>query len=69
MKTIALKENTFQMLEHLKEKQEANSFDAVILRLVKTEENIPDSLFGSLKKMPLFTRKEREELWKDKERE
>ncbi|HLC57047.1 MAG TPA: hypothetical protein VJH95_00590 [Candidatus Nanoarchaeia archaeon] len=65
MKTIALKENTFQMLEQLKEKQNAGSFDTLVYSLIKKEERIPDSLFGSLKQVKPFTRKEREEFWKD----
>lgn len=68
MKTIALKENTFQMLEHLKEKQNAGSYDMLIARMVKKEEQIPSSLFGSLKQVKSFTRNEREDLWKDRAR-
>ena len=48
MKTIALKEKTFQILENLKRKEKANSFDELIIRLV-IEPNMPDSMFGSLK--------------------
>lgn len=64
MKTIAIKEKTFQILEDLKNKEKANSFDELIVRLVVKETNIPKSMFGSFKgKIKKFTRKEREEMW------
>ncbi len=63
MKTIALKEKTFQMLEDLKRKRKASSFDELIIKLV-IEPNIPQSMFGSLKgKTKSFTRKEKEDMW------
>jgi len=63
MKTIALKEKTFQILDAIKRKRKANSFDELLIELV-IEPNIPKSMFGSLKgKTKSFTRKEREEMW------
>ena len=67
MKTIALRENTFQILESLKKKEKTSSFDELITQMIIKETKIPKSMFGSLKgKTKSFTRKEREELWSDR---
>jgi predicted CopG family antitoxin len=67
MKTIALKEQTFQILEDLKKKKGKESFDKLITELVMQEQKIPNSMRGSLKgKAKSFTNKEREEMWGDK---
>jgi len=67
MKTIALKENTFQILNDLKMKRNKESFDKLITELVVQEEKIPNSMKGSLKgKAKPFTEKERGEMWGDK---
>lgn len=68
MKTIALKEKTFILLKELKEKARATSFNQLILELVIEKDNVPKSLFGSLKKSKSFTSKERKNIWEDKER-
>ncbi len=69
MKTIALKEKTFQVLQELKKKEKAESFDELLTNLV-IKPCIPYSMKGSLKgKAKPFTRKEREEMWRDEERE
>jgi len=69
MKTIALKERTFDMIKELKEKEKAQSFDKLIIELIMHKEKIPKSMFGALKgKTKSFTRKEREGLWKDEDR-
>ena len=69
MKTIALKEKTFNLIKELKEKEKLSSFDKLITDLVMHKEKIPKSMFGALKgKTKSFTRKEREELWKDENR-
>lgn len=69
MKTIALKEKTFQVLEELKRKQKAESFDNLITNLI-VKPCIPLSMKGALKgKAKPFTRREREEMWHDSERE
>lgn len=66
MKTIALKEKTFQVLQELKKKEKAESFDELLTNLI-VKPNTPKSLFGSLKgKTKSFTRKEREDIWKDR---
>jgi len=67
MKTIALREETFQILDDLKRKRKKESFDRLITELVIKEEKIPDSMFGSLKgKAKSFKDKERDNMWEDK---
>ena len=117
MKTIKIKEKTFQVLQELKKKEKAVSFDELITKIV-VEPRVPNSMFGSLKgkikklpknsqsqptqrvgvfanffasrpvisvfsnlprqslgvfnpdlKIKPFTRKEREEMWRDVNRE
>ncbi|MEK6926479.1 MAG: hypothetical protein AABW50_04340 [Nanoarchaeota archaeon] len=69
MKTIALKERTFEMIRELKEKEKAESFDKLIAELIMHKEKIPKSMFGALKgKTKSFTRKEREEIMGDDKR-
>jgi len=66
MKTIALKEETFQILQDLKKEENVQSFDELLTKLI-IKKKIPDSMFGSLKrKTKSFTREEREELWKER---
>jgi hypothetical protein len=66
MKTIALKEKTFQILEGLKKEQKAESYDELITNLV-IKPCVQDSMFGSLKgKGKPFTHKEREEMWRER---
>ncbi len=70
MKTIALKEKTFDLLRELKEKRSRESFDELVLELVIEKEEVPDSMFGFLKgKTGGFTSKERKKIWKDEYRE
>jgi len=69
MKTIALKEQTFNLIKELKEKEKAGSFDKLIIELIMHKEKIPKSMFGALKgKTKSFTRKEREEIMGDEQR-
>ncbi len=68
MKTVAVSDKTFQMLESLKEKEKI-SFDKLIYDLVLSEKQTPASMFGKLKgKSKPFTREERRQLWEDKQR-
>jgi predicted CopG family antitoxin len=70
MKTIALDERTFRLLEELKRRKKASSFNEVVLEMIAEENEVPDSLFGSLKgKTGGFSPKERKNIWKDKYRE
>ena len=64
MKTIALQEQTFRMLEELKDKWKTTSFNGLILKLVQETNKTPKSLFGALKgKTRSFTTEERHKLW------
>ena len=49
MKTIALKEKTYELLEEIKEKQKVSSFNELILNMIQKTMKTPPSLFGSLK--------------------
>ncbi len=70
MKTIALHEKTFEMLEDLKKQKKIESFDKLVKNIILEKNKISNSLRGSLKgKAKPFTRKEREEFWKDVNRE
>ena len=67
MKTIAIQEETFQLLNELKEKIGAGSFNEIIVNIIKKETKIPKSMFGSLKrKAKKFSDKERDEMWGEK---
>ena len=68
MKTIAVKESTFQILESLKKKENAGSFDELLVKISIKEAGIPKSMFGANKKLKSFSHKEREEMWNDSER-
>lgn len=69
MKTIALNEQTFNLIKDMKERENVQSFDKLILNLILKKEGVEDSLFGSLKnKAKSFSSNEREELWKDSNR-
>jgi hypothetical protein len=66
MKTIALKEKTFSLLEGLKRSKRISSFDELVMELVIEKEKIPSSFRGFLKgKSKRFTSKERDKIWKD----
>lgn len=68
MKTIALQEKTFEMLEEMKKKEKVKSFDSLLLEMIRKKEKIPESMLGSLKgKTKSFTKKERKEMWRDHE--
>lgn len=67
MKTIALSEKTFSILQKLKVERKADSFDNLVLDIIIEKEKIPSDLFGSLKgKAKSFTSEERKNLWKDR---
>lgn len=66
MKTIALKEKTYELLGELKEKGKAASFNELILSMIQRTKKTPDSLFGSLKnKTKRFTTEERHNIWRE----
>jgi predicted CopG family antitoxin len=67
MKTIALSERTFNLLQKMKEAKKVNSFESLVIEMIIEKEKVPKSLFGSLKgKAKSFSSKEREELWKNR---
>ncbi len=69
MKTIALKEKTFEILRELKERKKIESFDKLLLEMIIKEEQVQKDLFGSLKgKTKKFSSKERDKIWKDNQR-
>ncbi len=67
MKTIALKERTYELLEELKEKQKTTSYNELIMKLIQITQKTKPSLFGSLKgKTKSFTTRERKEIWSER---
>ncbi len=44
--TIQVSDLTRQILEHIKEEENAESYDAIIYELVKNRQKVPSSLFG-----------------------
>lgn len=67
MKTIALSEKTFSILQKLKAAKKAGSFEEIVVELIVEKENIPKSLFGALKKKTKsFTPEDRKGLWNDR---
>ena len=68
MKTIALKEKTYDLLEELKEKEKVASFNELVLNMIQKTKKTPHSLFGSLKnKTTSFTTEERHRIWREEE--
>ena len=66
MKTIALNEQTYQLLHKLKVQRKLSSFDALLVKLVQEKDKVPDSMFGALKgKAKSFTHKERGQIWNE----
>ncbi|MEK6904588.1 MAG: antitoxin VapB family protein [Nanoarchaeota archaeon] len=64
MKTIALQERTYELLDELKKKEKTPSFNELILRIIRRTKETPVSLFGTLKeKTKRFTTAERHEIW------
>ncbi|MDP3881731.1 MAG: hypothetical protein Q8Q31_02535 [Nanoarchaeota archaeon] len=68
MKTIALSEKTFELLQKMKAEKKASSFEEIVIDLIIEKDKIPHSLFGSLKgKTKRFDSKERKNIWKDRQ--
>jgi len=57
--TIAIKENTLQILSNLKEKMKARSVEDVIIKILQKSGNISKTRFGSNSKLKKFQEKER----------
>lgn len=67
MKTIALSEKTFELLQKMKAEKNADSFENIVIELIIEKDKVPKSMFGSLKgKTKTFTSKERGSLWKER---
>jgi len=49
MKTIAIHEKTYELLEKLKEKAKTSSFNKLMLKIIREATETPKSLFGALK--------------------
>lgn len=47
--TIQVSNTTKQMLEQLKKKEHAKSYDEIIVDLMKKHTKLPESMFGALK--------------------
>ncbi len=58
--TIQVEKPTVQLLNRLKEKMGASSYDKVIRKLAEKEEQIPESLFGVHPEMKPFKRDRRD---------
>ena len=59
--TVQVDEKTLQMLNKIKKEMKANSHDQVIKSLILERKNIPNSMFGSNRKLKPFTRKDEAE--------
>lgn len=56
--TVAVKEETFHMLQNVKEEQEAESFDEIIKKLIMEAKKPKKSFFGAFPKLGKFKREE-----------
>ena len=57
--TIAIKENTAQLLTRLKRKMKAKNMDEIIIEIIRKSENIKKSRFGSQPNLKEFKEEER----------
>ncbi len=60
--TVAVKEETFHMLQEVKAEQEAESFDEVIKKLILAAKKPKKSYFGAFPKLGTFKREELDRL-------
>lgn len=58
MTTIAVKDDTFDLLHHLKEEVHAPSFDVLLKQMVTVVKAQKRSFFGKFKNIPSFKREE-----------
>lgn len=54
--TVQVSEKTLQMLNELKKEMKARSHDAVIKSLISKRKRIPNSMFGSNRRLKPFSR-------------
>ena len=64
MKTIALKETTWEKLRQMRDKERLGNFDELVEELIKKAGNVPKSMFG-VDKGRSYTLKEHEEFQRD----
>lgn len=57
--TIQVSDSTKRILEMLKEKEKADSYDAVISKIAKEKLKLPKSMFGRVKLTPYSREKDR----------
>jgi hypothetical protein len=60
--TVQVNETTLQMLNEAKKQMKAKSHDEVIKKLLTEHKKIPQSMFGSNRKLTSCTEKDRAEL-------
>jgi hypothetical protein len=56
--TVEVKQATARLLDEIKHKYKAKSYDETIRKLIDKAENIPESMFGVHPKMKRFTRRD-----------
>ena len=56
--TVEVKRATAKLLEEIKQKYQARSYDETIRKLIDKAESVPDSMFGAHPKMKSFTRRD-----------
>lgn len=64
MKTIAITEQTWEKLKHIRETDNLENFNKLIEELIKKAENVPKSMFG-IDKGKSYTLKEHKEFQRD----
>jgi hypothetical protein len=57
--TIQVSGTTKQLLDHLKEKEHAETYDALIQHLVKTHADVPASMYGAVKGLKKWKKEDR----------
>ena len=65
MKTIAVKEPTWEKLKNVMKEENLPNFDLLIDTLIKKFEDVPKSMFGIDKGSKPYTLKEHEEFQRD----
>ncbi len=56
--TVQVKRTTAKLLEEIKQKYSARSYDETIRKLIDKAESVPDSMFGAHQKMKSFTKRD-----------
>ena len=56
--TVKVKQTTAKLLEEIKQKYNARSYDETIRKLIYRAERVPDSMFGAHPKMKSFAKRD-----------